>query len=114
MALAPDELAQVRDWVGGATPPTDPDLDAIHDRVGGTAGVVRSVWAGRLAALLSDPASFSIGGEYSQSTAANIKAIQELLGQLSALPDDGDLPPFTGGGAAAVGVAQLVRCDPSR
>lgn len=110
MALAPDELTLVRLYVGEAEPPTDADLSAYHDSFGGLVGVVRAVWAARLSALLADPASFSIGGEYSQSTAANIKAYEERLKSLGNRPaDSDDLPPL--GGSTVVQTFPLSRLD---
>lgn len=112
MALEADELAQVRDEIGVAEPPSDSDLDDIHDRVGGTVGVVRAVWAQRLAALLALPASFNVSGEYSQNTSANIEAIQKRLAQLSSLPDDSnDIPPQGADPMVQVTSAHLIRCN---
>ena len=107
MALAPDELALVRAEIGDAEPPDDTDLDAIHERRGGLVGVVREVWAKRLADLLALPASFSVAGEYSQSTAANIDAITKRLAQLAPYDDDEDTIP--GGAVTVVRVNRLVR-----
>lgn len=79
MALTDDEFEQIRAEIGDATPPTDLELDEIHDRVDSVGGVVYEVTSKRLADLLASPASFTVSGEYSQSTEANIKAYQALL-----------------------------------
>lgn len=110
MALAPDQLTLVRLYIGDAEPPTNAELDAYHDSFGGLVGVVRKVWAARLAELLADPASFAVGGEYSQSTAANIKAYQDMLKSLGNRPaDSDDLPPI--GGSSVVGFYAMERLD---
>jgi hypothetical protein len=112
VALTEDELALVRDEIGIADPPSDSDLDDIHERRGGLVGVVRAVWAGRLADLLALPATFSVSGEYSQSTSANIEAIRKRLSELSGLPDDSDdIPPVDDDGRRPVESLRLVRCD---
>jgi hypothetical protein len=115
MPLDPDQLAIVRDEIGTVEPPSDGDLDDIYDRKGGLVGVVRTVWAQRLANLLAEPATFSVAGEYSQSTRDNIEGIQNRLKELSGTADDSDdIPP---GGLEAVQEIhsyQLVRPDCSR
>lgn len=114
MALAEDELALVRAEIGAADPPSDSDLDDIHDRRGGLVGVVREIWASRLADFLADPASFSVdSGSYSQNAGKNIEAIQRRLGELSSYPDDSDdIPPLLpDDGRHPVDSLQLVRDD---
>jgi hypothetical protein len=101
VALTPDELAAVRAEIGAVTPPTDADLDAIHDRLGSPVAVVREVLSKRLADRLAAPQSFSIPGDYSESW--NIDALQK---QLAALGGSGM------GGTVQVGVQ--VREDPAR
>lgn len=114
MALEPDELAEVRTEIGSADPPSDSDLDDIHDRVLGLVGVIRAVWATRLADFLSNPASFTVPGEYGQNVAANIEGIQKRLRELSGLPDDSnDIPPG-GLDLRPVTSFQLVRPDCGR
>lgn len=115
MPLDPDQLAIVRDEIGTADPPSDGDLDDIYDRKGGLVGVVRVVWAQRLANLLALPATFSVSGEYSQSTGDNIEAIQTRLKELSGLSDDSDeIPPTGVGETRPLTSWQLVRPDCSR
>lgn len=97
MALTDDQLSIVRDEIGPADPPSDSDLDDLHDRYGGLVGVVRAVWKQRLAVLLGTPASFTVVGEYGQNTSANIDAIRRRLFELSGAPDDSDeIPPSSG------------------
>lgn len=114
MALDPEQLAEVRDEIGTVEPPSDSDLDDIHDRKGGLVGVVRAVWAQRLADLLASPASFSVSGEYSENNSANIDGIQKRLAELAGEPDDSDDIPPKGETVAVINSYQLVRPDCSR
>ncbi len=114
MALSSDQLATIRDEIGTAATPTDADLDVIHDRVSGLVGVVRAVWAQRLANMLAEPATFSVSGEYSQSVAANIEAIRKRLSELALYPDDSDTIPPGGVESRPIGSYQLVRPDCDR
>lgn len=114
MALDPDQLAAVRDEIGTIEPPSDSDLDDIHERKGGLVGVVRAVWAQRLADLMAEPATFSVSGEYSQSTGKNIEAIQARLAELSSFPDDSNEIPPGGIDVRPISSYQLVRPDCDR
>lgn len=116
MALSPDQLAVVREEIGTTEPPSDVDLDDIHDRVGGVVGVVRSVLKSAFADLvLGLPAQFNVSGQYGQNTGTNIDAIRKRLIELSGLPDDSDeLPPATTEGGRPVDSLLLERCDPVR
>lgn len=115
MPLDPDQLSTVRDEIGTVEPPTDGDLDDIYDRKGGLVGVVRVVWAQRLANLMAEPATFSVAGEYSQSTAKNIEAMQQRLKELSGAADDSDdIPPGGIEVVAEINSYQLVRPDCAR
>jgi hypothetical protein len=113
VGLTSDQLALVRAEIGSAAPPSDADLDVIYARRGGLVGVVREVWNTRLTTLLAQPASFSIPGDYSQSTGENIRAITAKLEQWMNLPDTSDA---IGAGGVGVGIGQLVRdtADPAR
>lgn len=93
MTLTDEQLIEIRVQIGDSTPPTDNDLDAIYVRKGDQQLVVAEVLTRRLANLLSDPASFSVSGEYSQSTSDNIKALREQLG---------NLPQVDGGGFGSI------------
>lgn len=114
MALDPEQLAEVRDEIGTTEPPSDSDLDDIHDRKGGLVGVVRAVWAQRLANFLADPATFAVSGEYSQSVRDNIEGIQNRLKELAGVPDDSDDIPPKGEVVDVINSYQLVRPDCSR
>jgi hypothetical protein len=112
VALTADERALVRSEIGDAEPPTTTELDEIHERRGGLVGVVREVWSKRLADLLAEPASFSVAGQYSESSGDNIRAIQERLRALSGSADDSDvIPPM---GVPAMRVYRLVRSTSGR
>jgi hypothetical protein len=76
-ALTVNQIAEIRDEVGDNPP--DADLQGVYDRVGTLGGTIYSVLARRLANLRANPASFMVVGEYSQSTAANIKALEDQL-----------------------------------
>lgn len=114
MALDSEQLAEVRDEIGTIEPPSDSDLDDIHDRKGGLVGVVRAAWAQRLANLLAEPATFSVSGEYSQSVRDNIEGIQNRLKELAGVPDDSDEIPPPGLEVAVIHSYQLVRPDCGR
>ncbi len=73
------------------------DLQESYDRLGTLDGVAREILETRLADLLADPASFSVPGEYSQDTRANIESIQKLLATLGGASDLGS------GGVTVVG-----------
>jgi len=94
--LTANDLAWVRTQIGDESPPTDPDLDDIFDRVGSAAGTATEVVRKRLADLLATPASFAVDG-YSQNTSANIKALQDLLDYLEDL-----IPPESGGAGTRI------------
>lgn len=80
--LAAEQIEEIRDEVGD-TPP-DADLQAVYDRVESVGATIYSVLARRLANLRAAPASFSISGEYSQNTQANIAALEAQLARWSA------------------------------
>lgn len=82
MALTLNELAVVRSYVG-SEPPID-DLQETHERLGSVQGVVEEVLRRRLADLQAKPAQFSVAGEYSQSTAENIRSLKEMLDRVGA------------------------------
>jgi hypothetical protein len=84
--LTEAQLATLRRRVGNA--PDDAGLQAVYDRTESLTETVREILEIRLANLLADPASYSIAGEYSQDTSANIKAIESALAWLGNLDDD--------------------------
>src|SRR5687767_9623527 len=94
MPLGTEDLIWVRRKIGTGTP-TDDDLDDVYDRVGSREEVVKEVLETRLADLLANPAQFSVSGEYSQNTGANIAALQKALA-------DPDLDPSTAGGVLLI------------
>lgn len=86
--LTADELAVVRSYVGSE--PADVDLEDIHDRVLTVKAVVEEILRRRLADLLAAPASFTVPGGYSQSTAENIRSLSESLARVGTeLGEDG-------------------------
>ena len=102
------ELAPVA-WGG----PDDTELDDYFTLRGGLVGVIRHVWANRLAVLLSAPATFSVSGEYSQSVTGNIEAIRRRLFELAAYPDSHEeIPP--GGGLTMFKAYPLERVGQDR
>lgn len=70
----------MREWIGST--PADSVVQATYDEVGSERATVRRILNTRRADLIANPASFSIPGEYSQSTADNLKYIAALLEQL--------------------------------
>lgn len=78
MAITVDELIAVRREVGDK--PDDATVGDVFDRLGGNVeATIDEILETRLATLMASPAQFSIPGEYSQSTAANITALQTKL-----------------------------------
>ena len=107
MALTAEQLVILRGELGDAEPPTDAELEALYEIRGGLVGVVRHVWSQRLAALLAEPAAFTVVGDYSQSVSANIQTIRDRLVELASHPDDSDDVPQ--GGLTVFKVFHLVR-----
>jgi hypothetical protein len=113
VALTADQIALLRAELGVAEPPSDSDLDDIYLLRGGLVGVARHVWAGRLADFLAVPGAFTVVGDYSQSTAANITAIRQRLIDLAGYPDTSDdLPP--GGALVMFRAVPMVRVGQDR
>jgi hypothetical protein len=87
MALTDAQTAYFDSQLG---PDTWDDVD-LADRLvrveQDSMAVVREVLEGRLAKLRSQPAQFSVAGEYSQGTAANITSLETQLANLPAPPD---------------------------
>lgn len=81
-ALTQDQLVYVRRQIGNS--PTDAELQVTYDRLADVDQVVLEVLEIRLANLIADPATFSVSGEYSQSTAVNIQALQKKLDEWKA------------------------------
>jgi hypothetical protein len=109
MPLTDDQLAEVRDWITDAVPPTDVDLDDIYDRldVPTPAGVAQAILRKRLAAFLSGAASYTIEGVYQESSQANITGLNSLLNDLAKVVNDEEA--VIGGGSSRIRVARLVR-----
>lgn len=83
MALTGSELRHARRRLGSL--PSDSDLQAIYDAYLADGEAHPLEWAildvleTRLAELIRNPATFSVAGEYSQSTAANIEAMRAAV-----------------------------------
>jgi hypothetical protein len=86
--LTSNEIATIRSWIGDKTPPTDVDLDPIHARTGSLRGVVVEVLRKRLATMSAKPSQFAVAGDYSQTTAENIRSLERQLAQLQYYTDD--------------------------
>jgi hypothetical protein len=90
-----DALPWIRSEVGNT--PDDDALQAIYDRHEANSvfnpalATVVEVSRGRLANFSANPATFNVEGDYSQSTAANITALQKQLDRLDPT-DDGQAP----------------------
>lgn len=90
-----DALPWIRSEVGPT--PDDASLEAIFDRhkaastFNAALATVVEVVRTRLSTFASSPATFNVEGDYSQSTAANITALQNQLGRLDPT-DDGQAP----------------------
>lgn len=109
MPLTDDQLAEVRDWITDAVPPTDTELDDIYDRLAipTPAGVAQAILRKRLAAFLAGAASYTIEGVYQESSQANITGLNSLLNDLQKVVDEEESD--IGGGPSRIKVARIVR-----
>lgn len=79
MALTDVQEFEVRQWLGAT--PGRAELDSIHDHVGSVLDTILYVLRERQAALMAQPKSFSLPGEYSQ-TNRDAKELAELIAQV--------------------------------
>lgn len=100
-----DVLDDIRNWIGDQTPPTDNDLAVLWDRHPTVEQVALFVLRKRRASLLTNPAAFTVQGDYSQSTVKNLDALNALIGQLEQI---------TGEGQHVVSAGRIVRVGASR
>lgn len=77
MALTEDQLITIRRAVGDT--PDDAALNVIYDRTADVDELILEVLEIRLANLKAAPDSFSIPGEYSQSTRGQIEALEREI-----------------------------------
>lgn len=104
MALEAAIEAGIRNWVG--TSVTGGDLEARYDRLGSVHKVALEVLRQRLADLLAAPSSFSIDGDYSQTTSVEtLTTLRRQIGELEGLIA-GDDPDALAG---VVSTGSLVR-----
>ncbi len=104
MALTADQLAEIRSWIGAATPPTDEDLATAFERLGSTGDVALEVLRGRYAAAVVGPAKWAVEGDFSIDNTATITALSKLIGSLEG----------TIGAGPTMTVHSLTRSDPWR
>lgn len=95
MAMSEGLLRVVRSYVGTENP-TDAELNARYMAVGSARTVVEQTLRQRRADFVADPASYTIGGKYTQNAATNIIALERDLDRLAMLPDDLGVDPETG------------------
>ena len=86
--LTSDQIQTIRSWIGDKTPPTDVDLDPIRTRTGSLKGVVIDVLRKRLATMSAKPSQFAVAGDYSQTTAENIRSLERQLAGLDLYSDE--------------------------
>ena len=109
MSFTDAQIAEVRTWVPWS-PPSDADLDDAADRLSGSVyQVAREYLRARLMVLVSNPASFSIPGDYSQNTGENMRMIENRIVELDAL-----IVAETAGTDGEMSSGYLCRDDPSR
>jgi hypothetical protein len=107
VTLTAAQLAEIRDWVTW-DPPTDSDLQATYTGLGFQWAVVVRYLRRRLQEFIANPAQFSLPGDYSQNTAANISALRDSLSRAEGLL------AVEMAEAGSGGVARLSRRDPLR
>lgn len=78
MTITADELAEIREWIGSAVPPSDGTLEEWFGTLGSTAAVARRVVRQRLADLRATAAKFTAEGDYSEDWSANIATLERL------------------------------------
>jgi len=95
MAMSEGLLRVARSYVGTESP-TDVELNARFDETGSARTTVEQILRQRRADFVADPASYTIGGKYTQNAASNIIALERDLDRLLMLPDDLGVDPVTG------------------
>ena len=80
--LTDDQRERLRAEIGAN--PTDEIVDSKFARLGSWRAVAVEVLERRLTDLIDSPATFSVGGEYGQSTSANIAALERKIKRLRA------------------------------
>lgn len=88
MLLTDAQVHYLRTKVG-TDAPTDDELQEAFDRLDDVDSVAREALEIRLADLLAAPESFSVSGEYSQSTGRNIDGIKATLATLGGISELG-------------------------
>lgn len=112
MALDPDTLAEIREHIG-SQPSDDSAVEAVYDRKEASgvatdllvASTALSILRQRRAEFTILPASFTVPGEYGQSTTGNLQSLDKKIADLEAV---------TGEGGYTIVVSQLERCDTGR
>lgn len=91
MAISPEDLAWLREWVGSS--PDDATLEAQLDLYGVRSLTALGILRVRRADLLGDPLSYSIRGDVTVNAAGNLSALDILIARLEGIAvADGDLP----------------------
>lgn len=109
MAFTDPELVALRAEIPWS-PPTDADLHAAHDRLGGFWAVARFYLRAAHSALLNptgQPITFTIPGEYGENRTEQLKALERRLAEVEGLA----LEESAGGGPST---GRLVRVGRGR
>lgn len=106
-ALTDEEFRTIRTWLVWLTDADRATSDLIFANHGNIWACIEEGLRERLMQLIADPAQFSVNGEYSQNTTANIEALQGLLAEATRRHRlaDGTIVNATG---------HLLRLDPTR
>lgn len=104
-ALTAAQVAEIRQWIGESTPPTDDDLATAFERLGTTGEVALEVLRGRYATALEGPAKWEVTGDFSVDNTATLAAMAKQVKALEGLTP-GSMPTMT--------VHSLTRADPWR
>jgi hypothetical protein len=107
MGMTPEQLRYVRSEVGSDEPPTDADLNALYDQLSADTddavnATITRVLNDKLSALLNQPDSFAVPGQYSESNGRVITALEKKVARFES----------TAGGSLVVG--KLDRADRHR
>lgn len=111
MALDADVLAEIREHIGSV--PDDAGVEVVYVRKEAAgvaddklaASTALSILRQRRAEFTIRPTSFSVPGDYSQSTDGNLRALDAKIAELEEI---------TGEGGYTLVTSQLERCDTGR
>lgn len=105
MTIAAQDLADIRDEIGAADPPSDAEIGTRWERMNhDNARVILSVLRDRLNALLATSAMVDVVGVYRHDSRANIAALERRISEVAS-GIEGEI------GDSSMTVTTLIRSD---